>query len=207
MNVVMPTRRMERKFWAQGLRRVAGVDEVGRGPLAGPVTVAAVILPTRCRLAGVADSKALSATQRWAAAGRIRAVAEAIGIGWSTSSEIDQLGLTAAMKLAGTRALQQLGGHELILLDGSHNYFGDGYAVSTGVKADQNCLAVAAASVVAKVARDNYMMLADRLHPQYHFGSNKGYGTAAHLQALAEYGATSYHRRSWGPVRAADVDG
>jgi ribonuclease HII len=204
MTVVKPTRQLERKLWAEGFSRVAGVDEVGRGPLAGPVTVAAVILPSRCRVAGLADSKMMSAARRQAAARQIRVVAESIGIGWASSQEIDRLGLTAATKLAGARALQQLGGHELIILDGNHNYFGSEYPVRTCIKADQSCLAVAAASVVAKVARDSYMALIDRLYPEYFFKLNKGYGTVMHRQALAQHGATPYHRRSW---RSVHVNG
>ncbi len=186
---------------------MAGVDEVGRGPLAGPLTVGAVVLPEHCELPGVTDSKFLSAAQRQVAARQIRSVAQGIGIGWATSSEIDRFGLTAALRLAGKRALVQLGGYELVVLDGKHNYLSHEPAVETCIKADQSCLAVAAASVVAKVARDSYMTLLDRLHPSYGFARNKGYGTVYHLQALVDDGPTPYHRRSWAPLRARYVDG
>lgn len=205
MNVVMPTRKLERRFWTQGFTRVAGVDEVGRGPLAGPVTVAAVVLPDRCRLTGVRDSKCLSPVQRQLMARRIRQLAYGVGIGWGTSTEIDHLGLTQAMQLAGRRALHQLGEHELVLLDGNHNYLGEGYQVSTCIKADQSCLAVAAASVIAKVARDAYMDLLDSRYPEYGFITNKGYNTAAHMAAVRQFGLTPYHRRRWRSVQAAGV--
>jgi ribonuclease HII len=201
MNVVMPTRRLEQSFWSQGLERLVGVDEVGRGPLAGPVTIAAVLLPIHCRLPEVRDSKMLSPSQRQAAATQIRQAALEIGIGWAASHEIDRLGLTMAMRLAGTRALAQLSGHELVLLDGSYNYLGDDMAVSTCIKADQTCLAVAAASVIAKVARDSYMELLDQLYPKYGLAAHKGYATATHLRALRQYGPTPYHRLSWRSVR------
>ena len=204
----MPTRRLERSLWSQGFTRVVGVDEAGRGPLAGPVTVAAVLLPADCALPGVRDSKLVAEVQRREVARQIRQRALAIGVGWAGSPEIDGLGLTAATRLAGVRALAQLGEYEVVVLDGKHNYLGAGYHVHTCVKADQSCLAVAAASIIAKVARDAYMELVDRRYPQYRFAAHKGYGTAAHLQALRQYGPTPYHRRSYAPVRqATDVHG
>ena len=208
MKMVMPTRRLERQLWQQGFARVVGVDEVGRGPLAGPVTVAAVLLLARCKLAGVRDSKAMSAIQRLTAARAIRQTALGVGIGWASSGEIDRLGLTAATRMAAVRALSNLPDYERIVLDGKHNYLGEDYAVTTLVKADSSCMAVAAASVVAKVARDRYMELIDQLHPQYRLAANKGYGSVAHLAALERYGPTPYHRHSYAPVRlAARVDG
>lgn len=206
--MVTPTRHLERRLWQQGFLRVVGVDEVGRGPLAGPVTVAAVLLPDRCKLPGVRDSKLMSAKQRLAVAPAIRQTALGIGIGWSSSREIDRLGLTAATRVAAVRALSQLTKYEQIVLDGTHNYLGAEYAVTTLARADRTCLAVAAASVVAKVARDRYMELVDQLHPQYRLAANKGYGSAAHLEALRRYGGTPYHRHSYAPVQqSARVDG
>ncbi|HUC20887.1 MAG TPA: ribonuclease HII, partial [Candidatus Polarisedimenticolaceae bacterium] len=171
MKMVTPNRKLEETLWRQGHELVAGMDEVGRGCLAGPLTVAAVALPRRYRGKGIRDSKWLTSKERSLTAFRIRASAVVIGIGWASHREIDELGLTAALGLAGERALSRLPGGAAIILDGKHNYLNDAYAVTTQIKADQTCLAAAAASVIAKVARDRYMELIDRLHPGYGFSS------------------------------------
>lgn len=198
MAIIKPTREVERRWWALGKKLVAGIDEVGRGPAAGPVTVGAVILPDNCGLVDVADSKLLSATQRWRLAAAIRRVAVAVGLGWASAEEIDQIGIVPALTLASKRALADLRpGPDVIILDGNHNYLGDRYHVDTVVKADQSCLCAAAASVVAKVARDNYMELLAAKHPQYGLESNKGYLSAVHLEALRIHGPSPAHRHSW----------
>ncbi len=201
MKTVVPTRELEKQFWSRGIMRVAGIDEVGRGPLAGPVTVAAVVLPMQCELPEVRDSKALSAHRRRKIAQDIRKTASAIGIGWADSREIDSLGLTAATRLAASRALVQLGECDMVVLDGSYNYLEEQLSVHTCVRADQSCLAVAAASIIAKTARDSYMELIHELYPEFGLASHTGYATTAHLEALQKYGPTPYHRHSFQPVQ------
>lgn len=206
MKVVVPTRRLERRLWQQGFKLVAGIDEVGRGPLAGPVTVAAVILPQRCHLTGVRDSKLLTPEQRLILSRKIRRQALGIGIGWTGNQEIDRLGLTAAMRQAAVMAIAQLPTRpDIAILDGIHNYLADHCPAQMCVKADQSSLAVAAASVIAKVARDRYMELVDRCYPGYGFASHRGYGSPAHIEVLQKLGPTPAHRLSWQPVRAISV--
>jgi ribonuclease HII len=198
-----PTRKAERTWWNQGHQVVAGIDEVGRGAWAGPVTAAAVVLPGRCRLKGVRDSKLLTKLQRQHLAKHIKQQALAIGIGWSHHTEVDEAGLTKAVYISATRALRHTGEVGVIILDGNHNYLKDEYLSQAIIKADQSSLCVAAASVVAKVARDNYMELLSRLHPEYGFESNKGYGSKHHLAAIKSTGLCPYHRRRWRPVAQA----
>jgi len=181
---------------------VAGVDEVGRGAWAGPLVAAAVILPENCDLTGARDSKLLSRVQRLRLYRAIKQSAADIGIGWVTAAEIDQIGLSKALQLAGWRALEALDSVDVVLLDGSFDYLQPKYQVKTVVKGDNRCLNVAAASIVAKVARDNYMAQLDRLYPSFGFAANVGYGTKQHQTALVD-GITPYHRCSFKPVSLA----
>lgn len=195
-----PTLRLERKCWENGDLTVCGIDEVGRGAWAGPVTVAAVI-PAREHLSGIRDSKMLTPDQRDVAAARVRRWAEAWAIGHASPEECDELGMTAALRTAGLRALADLAaqGHEpdRVILDGNHDYLGLGARVTTVVKGDATCLTVAAASCVAKVARDA-LMAGEAVHfPAYGFESNRGYPAPVHKAALHAYGPTTIHRRSW----------
>lgn len=199
----IPTRADEQRLWALGHVHVAGIDEVGRGCLAGPLTVAAVVLPQESALHGVRDSKSLSSKQRHRIAIEIKGCALAIGIGWVSSREIDGLGLTAAQCRAGKRALARIRmPYSAIILDGKQNYLGGGVPVTTVIRGDQTCLAVSAAAIIAKVARDSYMELLHRQLPGYGFASHKGYGSSEHLQALQDLGSSAYHRRSFQPVAA-----
>lgn len=192
----MPSWENVRQLAPEGARLVAGVDEVGRGVWAGPVTAAAVILPPGLELPGVTDSKQMSAKNRLAADRLIRSAALAIGIGWASAEEVDGRGLSAAIALAGRRALAELQPQpEFVLLDGTWNYIDD-YPAATLPKGDALLPSVAAASVIAKVARDRYMALQDRRYPGYTFGRHAGYGTAAHRAAIGQYGLTPLHRRS-----------
>ncbi len=198
--VPFPTLRMERKCWESGDRVVCGMDEVGRGAWAGPATVAAVI-PAPEHLRGVRDSKLLTPEERERAAKRIRGWAVAIGVGHASHEECDTLGMTAALRAAGRRALAQIAaqGYEpdRIILDGNHDYLGLGTRVTTRIKADMTCLAVAAASVVAKVTRDAMMGDEAEHYPAYDFESNRGYPAPVHKMALAAYGPSAIHRRTW----------
>ena len=184
-------------------RTIVGIDEVGRGAWAGPVTAAAVILPPRLRLPGLADSKLLSPAAREMLNRVIRRKAIAIGIGWVSSEELDANGLTWAVRQSGLRALANMNLAEsdyIVILDGKHNYLKDTHHSEAIVKADGTIMPVAAASVIAKVARDHYMVSLSRHIKGYGFESHKGYGTAMHQASLAALDVSSIHRRSFAPI-------
>jgi ribonuclease HII len=195
-----PTLRVERKCWEAGDDVVVGIDEVGRGSWAGPVTVAALV-PSTEHLSGVRDSKMLLPEEREVCAVRVRRWARAIGVGHASHSECDLLGMTEALRRAAMRALDQLAEQGFvpnrIILDGKHDYLGMPRVVTTIVKGDQKVLSVAAASVVAKVTRDALMADEAEHYPAYGFESNRGYPAPVHKCALAAYGPSSIHRRSW----------
>jgi ribonuclease HII len=192
--------RHERKCWEAGDRVVIGIDEVGRGSWAGPVTVAAVVSPPE-HLSGVRDSKLLTPEEREKCARRVRAWAQGVGIGHATHEECDVLGMTEALRRAACRALEQLEAcgfvPDRIVLDGNHDYLRMPGRVRTIIKGDQTVLSVAAASVVAKVTRDAMMAEEAEHYPAYGFESNRGYPAPVHKAALAAYGPSSIHRRSW----------
>jgi ribonuclease HII len=195
-----PTLRLERRLWDAGDTVVCGIDEVGRGAWAGPVTVAAVV-PAPEHLKGIRDSKQLTRPEREVAARKVREWAIAYGIGHASHEECDELGMTAALRAAGLRALAQLDAQgyvpDRIVLDGNYDYLGLGARVTTVIKADVSCLAVAAASCVAKVTRDHLMGEEAEHFPPYDFESNVGYPAPVHKAALAGYGPSAIHRRSW----------
>ena len=189
-----PTLRLERKCWQSGDRLVCGIDEVGRGAWAGPVTVCAVVPPPE-HLRGIRDSKQLTRPEREVAAAAVRAWAVAVGVGHASYEECDELGMTAALRTAGSRALAQLAmqGYEpdRVILDGNHDYLRMGARVTTVIKGDATSLAVAAASCVAKVARDTLMAQESEHFPAYGFESNRGYPAPVHKAALNAYGPTT----------------
>ncbi|MCC6314755.1 MAG: ribonuclease HII [Thermomicrobiales bacterium] len=198
----------ERVFWRIGLRAVAGVDEVGRGALAGPLVAAAVVFPARrgnaiARLAsdldGVRDSKLLTPIRRVALLETIHAAAVAVGVGMTDSVELDAIGLAAANRIAMERAVLALPDEpDALLLDACTIDLG---MPQVGpIDADAHCLSVAAASIVAKVTRDALMVAADAIEPRYGFAGHKGYGSAFHLAMLGEHGPCPLHRRSFAPV-------
>lgn len=186
---------------ARGADRVAGVDEVGRGPLAGPVTAAAVRLDPSAIPSGLADSKALSAQRRVTLAAEIRRCAE-VSIAHADVAEIEEHNILRASHLAMRRALTGLStGADFALIDG-HVLPGDlPCRAEAVVKGDTRCLSIAAASIVAKVARDAIMVELAAQFPGYGWERNAGYPTPAHLDALRRLGPTPYHRRSFAPVR------
>lgn len=205
-----PTFRWERSFWETGIECVAGVDEVGRGALAGPLVAAAVVFPRadgralrslRARLAGLQDSKSLEPARRVQLAERISRLALSVAVGAVPSWELDVLGLAAANRMAMERAVRGLAAvPEALLLDGCTV---DHEAPQVGlVRGDAASLSIAAASVVAKVTRDALMIDLDSLDPVYAFATHKGYGTRQHLTALSMYGPGPFHRRSFAPVAA-----
>ena len=185
------------------VKLIAGVDEVGVGPLAGPVVAAAVILKRCCRIDGLADSKVLTARQREALADQIKQKAIAWTIAAADVDEIDRLNIFHARLLAMKRALDALTPQPtLALIDGTHAP-AVACATRTIVKGDATVAAISAASIIAKVARDAQMAAFDAEYPGYDFAQHKGYSTRAHLAALMRLGACKLHRRSFAPVRAA----
>jgi ribonuclease HII len=206
----LPSTRVEEDFWSSGRRSVAGVDEVGRGPLAGPVFTAAVILDPESRpgwLTEVRDSKVLPSGERERLAAAIQSEALDFAIGWASVGEIDAWGIGLANKTAMIRAINGLRHRpSVVLIDGPLRV---NYPIpqKTIVDGDATCCTIAAASIVAKVARDAVMCRLDALYPAYGFASNKGYATRDHLASLARYGACIQHRRSWLAVqkRAAEA--
>lgn len=186
---------------ASGARRIAGVDEAGRGALAGPVHAAAVVLPAGLLLRGLDDSKALLPEVREALAPRIRARAEAWGVGAASAAEIDELGVAAASFLAMRRALARLAGKppDLVLVDG-FPIPGLGLPQRAVVKGDATVACISAASILAKTERDSELRALDARHPWYGFAAHKGYGSAAHLEALRRHGPSPVHRLTFAGV-------
>lgn len=178
-----------------------GIDEVGRGCLAGPLVAGAVLLGQPVR--GLKDSKKLSKKQREILDAEIRISAIAIGLGWVTPLEIDEQGLTAAVRLAMQRALASIPKtYTEIIIDGNYNFFSDNPLARAVIRADDTVPAVSAASIVAKVARDRFMAEAALTYPGYAFERHVGYGTTTHLSALQALGACDLHRRSFRPVQS-----
>ena len=205
-----PSLDCERAFWRADLRSVAGVDEVGRGALAGPLVAAAVILPC-CRgaalrrlrgvLADVRDSKLLPPARRTELVAVVCDAAAAVALGVVEADELDRIGLGAANRLAMERAVLRLPVEpDALLLDAC--VLDLGLPQVAPIDADAACLSVAAASIVAKVSRDRVMLEADEADPRYGFAEHKGYGTDAHLRALREHGPSPLHRRCFAPVAA-----
>ncbi|WP_427018335.1 ribonuclease HII [Pseudarthrobacter sp. P1] len=222
-----PTLDFEQTFAQRGHLLVAGCDEVGRGALAGPVSVGIVVIDPASAplLARVRDSKLLSEAVRQELVPQITDWALASAVGHASATEIDAVGLMEALRLAGSRALDTIAAAgmapSLVVLDGNHDWlsiptqpallfdgfdgfggdavpaFGAAMPVVTKIKADMTCLSVAAASVLAKVERDGIMAALDAENPQFGWGLNKGYATGAHRAAIAAHGPTDYHRKSW----------
>jgi ribonuclease HII len=216
-----PSLRAERALQRRGYPVLAGMDEVGRGALAGPVSVGVVVIDETCRSApaGVKDSKLLTPAHREAMVPRIRRWSTAYAVGHASPTEIDTIGIIAALRLAGTRALGALPvAPDLVILDGNHDWLTEPHRmgllafaepcaanvgrpatppVTTMVKADLRCSSVAAASVLAKVERDALMVGLAGEHPAYRWEVNKGYAAPDHLAALERLGPCELHRRSW----------
>ena len=178
-----------------------GIDEVGRGCWAGPVVAGAVVLSEP--IPGLKDSKKLSRKQRELLAGSVHSQAAATGIGWVDAATVDEIGLTAAVGLAMELALAEIDiDYQTIVIGGSYNFLAEHPKSQAVIKADDSVPAVSAASIIAKVARDQYMAEVSRLYPEYGFVNHVGYGTASHLASLQQYGACVLHRRSFKPVAA-----
>ncbi len=218
-----PHLRLEKQLLRRGHRRLAAMDEVGRGALAGPVSVGVVVVTAGIGRvpAGLKDSKLLSPRARETLLPVVRRWAGEFAVGHASPAEIDSVGIVGALRLAGRRALAQLAlPVDAVLLDGNHDYLSDpepslfpepALPVVTGpvftrIKADLTCAGVAGASVLAKTERDRLLRRLAVDYPEYLFEENKGYGTAEHVAALREHGPSQVHRRSWRlPLAAAGM--
>jgi ribonuclease HII len=200
-----PDLKFERKYKRLHQGPVAGVDEAGRGPLAGPVVAAAVVLDPKCIPEGIDDSKVLTAAKRADLCAQLLACAQ-VGVGVASVEEIDTINIFWATMLAMTRAVEALGARPaFVLVDGNRcpDWDHQSHAVVGG---DARCLSIAAASIVAKHRRDCMMEELDALHPGYGWRSNKGYSAKVHQEALRTLGPTPHHRRSFWRVAQAELD-
>lgn len=208
----------EEESYSHGFKSIAGIDEVGRGPLAGPVVAAAVILPRGYSHPEIRDSKLLTAKQREKLMPVIKANATCWGVGVVDVEEIDRLNILQASLLAMVKALAALKSRaDCVLIDGNQTIplplfrigkflTGRSLYQKTIIKGDQSCLSIAAASIVAKVARDEMMIELDRRYPEYGFAAHKGYSCVTHFEALKRFGASPVHRQSFKPVRDVTID-
>ena len=191
----------EKELYKQGLTLIAGVDEVGRGPLAGPVVAAAVILPQNCKIKGLNDSKKIPKKKHLEIFQAVQDQALSIGIGIMDNHIIDQVNIYEATKLAMQEAISQLSPQpEHLLIDAMKLDLP--ISQTSIIKGDANSLSIAAASIVAKVTRDELMKEYDQQFPGYDFAANAGYGTAKHLEGLTKLGVTPIHRTSFEPVKS-----
>ncbi len=218
MAAASPTLDWERELAGAGFQVVAGVDEVGRGSLAGPVSVGVVVIDaaTAVELPGVKDSKLLRIPVRQALVPAILEWASASAVGHASPAEIDAIGLVGALRLAGSRAMAQAAASlspDFVILDGNQDWLSEpeldlfssamatasapAWRIQTRIKADMTCLSVAAASVLAKVERDAIMAGLATEFPAFGWDANMGYGTASHRAAIIEHGPTDHHRKSW----------
>ncbi|MEZ5176135.1 MAG: ribonuclease HII [Acidimicrobiia bacterium] len=192
-----PKTDLERALWASGREVVVGFDEVGKGAWAGPLTVGAVVIPKDHRMYKIRDSKQLTEDERERILDRVTDWAQAWSVGHASAVECDELGMSAAQRVATHRAIAALGtDFDHALVDGKWDFVGRGNT-TTIVKGDQRSLSIAAASIVAKVTRDRIMRAASAEYPWYAFDSNKGYPCHRHRAALASLGPSTVHRRSW----------
>lgn len=201
----MPDLAYETPYYKQQ-KIVAGIDEVGRGPWAGPVVAAAVILPLHAIPDALNDSKKLSATKRDILYTQLQEVAT-IGVGMASVTEIDTINILQATKLAMVRAVENLSTiPDVLLIDGNQPPTLPNMEIETIVKGDSKSLSIAAASIIAKVTRDTLMQELAQTHPYYAWEKNAGYGTKAHQEGLAIHGITPHHRKSFRPIKEL-VDG
>lgn len=193
----VPSLTLERQLWSDGHDVVVGIDEVGRGAWAGPLSVGAAVLPPDRRVYKVRDSKMLTETERELLFDRVASWCRAWAVGHASQEECDRLGMSAAQKLAARRAIDGLGlVPDEVLIDGTWDFAADGRARRL-VKGDATCLSIAAASILAKVTRDRIMRAEAQHYPVYDFEYNKGYPCPRHKVALQAWGPSAIHRRTW----------
>jgi ribonuclease HII len=201
----IPTLEFEEVCWGQGFEHIAGVDEAGRGPLAGPVVAAAVVLPKGLSFEGVNDSKKLSAKQRDALFHEIHKLALSVGVGIVSHEVIDRINIYQASILAMRKAVEKLSMVPSIVLADGNSFKHETWRYQNIVDGDAKSVTIAAASVIAKVTRDNLMREYHEQYPLYGFDRHKGYGTKFHVEALRQYGMCPIHRRSFHIHRHADL--
>lgn len=188
----------EKELREKGFNMICGIDEAGRGPLAGPVVVASVIMPSDSMIEGVNDSKKVSEKKREKLYDLILSEAISYGVGIIGQDEIDEINILNATKKGLTISLQELTQKpDLIIVDALNNIDTLGTKYESIIKGDAKCYSIAAASIIAKVTRDRIMREWDKVYPQYGFVAHKGYGTVAHIKALKEYGACPLHRKTF----------
>ena len=196
-----PSLQYEKALWKQGAKYVVGIDEVGKGAWAGPLTVVAVVIPQDKRIYKVRDSKLLKEVERESLYGRISEWCESWAVGHASNDECDELGMSGAQKLAVQRAIEGLSiNADHFLIDGKWDFVGHLVGednVTTIIKGDTKCLSIASASVLAKVTRDRMMCDFHTKFPQYKFEDNKGYPSPQHIEALKNLGPCDIHRKSW----------
>ena len=201
-------KKLDREFYEKGLKLIAGIDEAGRGPLAGPVVVASVIMPAESFIEGVNDSKKVSEKKREIIYEKIIDEAVAYGVGIISHNEIDRINILNATKEGLTLCIKELERNlkekeskiekpDIILVDALTKIDTDGISYQSIIKGDAKCYSIAAASIIAKVTRDRIMRQWDEVYPQYEFATHKGYGTAKHIAAIKEYGLCPIHRKSF----------
>ena len=209
----VPTLDYERELMATGARIIAGMDEVGRGAIAGPVTIGVVAIDATIGAVpeGLADSKLMTPKRREAMVPVAKDWCLTWATGSATAAEIDKYGIMTALSLAGSRALTVLGVRpDIIILDGNNSFLleeDDGPRIVTRIKGDQTCASVSAASVIAKVERDALMTQLHEQFPHYGWSVNAGYGTPSHIQAIEKYGICKYHRMSYAPIKKYSAQG
>ena len=192
-----PNLRVEQGLWAEGARHVVGVDEVGRGAWAGPLTVGAAVVPRDRRIYKLRDSKVLTESEREALFDRIARWCVRWAVGHATADECDDLGMSDAQRVAASRAIEALGVEpDHVLLDGNWDFVDRGSTTKI-VKGDATSLSISAASILAKVTRDRLMRAEARHYDRYNFAGNKGYPCPHHKAALQAWGPSAIHRRSW----------
>lgn len=189
---------IEEEIYDSGIECICGIDEAGRGPLAGPVVIAAAVMPRYSMIEGVNDSKKVSEKKREALYETITKEAIAYGVGIIDQKEIDRINILNATKEGLTMAVKELIVRpDLIIVDALNNIDTDGIPYRSVIKGDAKCYSIACASIIAKVTRDRIMRQWDEIYPQYGFKKHKGYGTAAHIAAIKEYGLSPLHRLSF----------
>ena len=191
-------KKTELEFYSKNIKLIAGIDEAGRGPLAGPVVVASVILPKDSMIEGVNDSKKISEKKREKIYEKILEEAISYGIGIIYQDEIDQINILQATKKGLNMAIKQMNiKPEFILVDALNGIDTEKIPYQSIIKGDAKCYSIAAASIIAKVTRDKIMKEWDKIYPEYGFAKHKGYGTAKHIEALKKIGPCSIHRKSF----------
>ena len=190
--------KIERELYQKGVKSICGIDEAGRGPLAGPVVVASVIMPEGSMIEGVNDSKKVSEKKREELFEIITNEAISYGVGIIDQKEIDRINILNATKEGLTMAVKELNPRpDLIIVDALTKIDTDGIPYESIIKGDAKCYSISCASIIAKVTRDRIMREWDQVYPQYGFIKHKGYGTAAHINAIKEYGPCPIHRKSF----------